>query len=274
MKLKKVAFGIILIAILVIAVISVRTLRKPGNSMAPTASQVSDQAKVKGPTNAKITLVEYSDFQCPACQAAVPLVHELLAKYPNDIQVVYRHFPLQMHLWSPVAHQSAECAHSQGKFWEYHDLLYDKQKEWSGQANPTDKFLEYAKSISLNIDQFASCLSDPKITEKVNADRNNGESIQIKSTPTFFLNGERLVGPAELKIRGENIVRTQLNLPPLPPPPAAPAVQAAPAANMTPVGPSSSSPAGTAPVVASSGNPASSAMTQVQTQAPETSPAK
>ena len=182
------------------------------------AMNLAGQLKVKGPENAKITIVEYSDFQCPACQMAEPIMAQFFKDYPQNIRFIFRHFPLKMHLWSGVAHQAAECANQKGKFWEFHDKLFQTQKEWSGTSNPTEKFLEFAKQLDLNLDQFAGCLSDQRVTDIIQEERLRGEQLKLQSTPTFFVNGERVVGPVELQIKGEQIIRAALGLPPKPVP--------------------------------------------------------
>ncbi len=228
MKIQQLLAGVVLVLLLAGAVLGVRYYRNQSEKQTQKSMPAGEALKEKGPANAKVTLVEYSDFQCPACGAGAPILKEIFEKYPGQIHVIYRHFPLQAHLWSSLAHQSAECAHAQGKFWEFHDLVFQNQRIWSGPANPADKFLEYAKSLNLDLDRFSACLSDPKTAEKVQADKKHGEAMQVQSTPTFFLNGDRLVGPAELKFKGENMIRSVLGLPSIPVP-AAPAVGQAPA---------------------------------------------
>jgi len=166
-----------------------------------------------------VTIVVYSDFQCPACQAAAVVEKEILTEYGKDIQIVFRHFPLQGHVWSPLAHHAAECAQSQGKFWEFHDKLYDTQAAWSTPANPADRFVTFAEGLGMNRDRFAACLSDPEIAEKVTADKRRGDQLLVRFAPTYFVNGERVVGPVELKVKGVGIIRQVLGLPPLPSPP-------------------------------------------------------
>ncbi|MEK7383124.1 MAG: thioredoxin domain-containing protein, partial [Elusimicrobiota bacterium] len=100
-----------------------RGARKPFSPAAP-------QYRQKGPANAKILIVEFSDFECPACRYAVKPLHELLALYEGKVRFVFKHFPLRMHRWAPAAAIAAECAGRQGRFWEYHDRLYDRQEEW------------------------------------------------------------------------------------------------------------------------------------------------
>ena len=221
MKAKKAIAGFLLAALAVGAVFAMRayTIRQARDS----SLAVSSDLKIKGSLAPKVTIVVYSDFQCPACQAAAGVEKEILAEYGKDIQIVFHHFPLQGHVWSPLAHQAAECAKSQGKFWEFHDRLYDTQTEWSTPANPADRFNRLAERLGMNMDHFAACLSDPKIAEKVHADKRRGDQLLVRFAPTYFVNGERVVGPVELKVKGVGIIRQALGLPVLPSPPPPPA---------------------------------------------------
>ncbi len=178
--------------------------------------------KTKGPADAPVEIVEYSDFQCPACMKAQPTLKAIMEEYPGKIRVTFMHFPLPMHQWAGLAHQAAECANQQGKFWEYHDLVYSKQTVWSSSPNPSESLIAYGRDAGLDLDKFGVCLSDGAITKKILEERARGQSLQLASTPTFFINGERVVGPIELENRGRDVVRKTLGLPPLPPkPPAA-----------------------------------------------------
>ena len=183
-----------------------------------TAAVSGTDMKVQGPADAPIKIIEYSDFQCPACQRAGTTLAQFFAAYPGKIQLFFRHFPLSSHTWSPLAHQAAECASEAGHFWEYHDRLYSEQAIWSNLSNPTETFLKFAGDLNLDLDRFAACLTDQKIARRILEEKQQGESLQIKSTPTFFINGERVVGPIELQIRGENLIRQTLGLPLEPPP--------------------------------------------------------
>ena len=168
------------------------------------APEISQPFRVKG--TGPVTIVEFSDFQCPACQAAEEPLRKLLELYPNDIRLVFKHFPLEfIHEWARSAAISAECAGKQGKFWEYHHLLYDKQREWS---NPKARELldEYAKSLKLDMTQFAACKADAAVSEAVTADAMEARSRWVNSTPTFFVNGKRLVGARQLAQRAPAII--------------------------------------------------------------------
>jgi len=201
-KFKTVKTGVIIVAVLAVGVMFLQSRRQSGGS----GSQGFDE-KAKGPETAKVRIIEYSDFQCPACSAAQPIIKSLIEDYGDEIQLIFRHFPLSAHLRARPAHQAAECANSQGKFWEYHDILFENQSDWSRTRYFLQDFLSYAKTLGLDLDVFASCMADEKITKKVFNDRRAGDSDRVTSTPTFFDNGKRLVGGVELREKGEEIIQ-------------------------------------------------------------------
>jgi protein-disulfide isomerase len=166
----------------------------------PVSKEVSVLDQTLGPESAKILLVEYSDFQCPACSAYEPVLKQLLAKYPNDIQFVYRHFPLnQIHPNAYEAALAAEAAALQGKFWEMHDLLFETQASWSRLGAPFEHFKNLASQLNLNTEQFEADYSSSAVKDKVGADQASGLAAGIDSTPTFFLNGQPLAVPRSLE---------------------------------------------------------------------------
>lgn len=142
-----------------------------------------------GPANAPVTIVEFSDFQCPYCKLSVPLIKEILAKYPDKVKVVYRDYPGPNHPHAPQAAEAAQCAGDQGKFWEYHDSLFDRQAPGTGW-----NFVELAKGIGLDQDAFTTCLNTGRYREEVAKDLHDGFTLGVTSTPTFFINGRPLVG--------------------------------------------------------------------------------
>lgn len=147
----------------------------------------------KGSLETTVALVEYSDFQCPACSAYYPLIKKLSEDYKDKLKVVYRHFPLRnIHKNAQIAAQAAEAAGKQGKFWEMHDLLFEKQDEWANLARPEDKFAQYAADIKLDAEQFKNDLNSDVVKEGVQADVDGGVSSLINATPTFFLNGKKI----------------------------------------------------------------------------------
>ncbi len=146
-----------------------------------------------GDTKSQVTLIEYSDFQCPACGAYYPLVKQLVKDFPN-LAVVYRHFPLQQHGNARIAAQAAEAAGMQGKFWEMHDLLFDGQRFWSEEKNAKDIFNTYAEKLGLNLEKFKADFDSSEVKNNIEADVQSG-TAQIDGTPTFFLNNQKIQNP-------------------------------------------------------------------------------
>lgn len=153
-----------------------------------------------GNKNAKVTVVEFSDFQCPFCKRYFDDTFAQLKKTYIDtgkIQFAYRNFPLSsIHPNAQKAAEAAECANAQGQFWGYHDTLFTKQDDWSSKSN-TDAlklFTSYAGELGMNTDQFISCLSDDTYKQQVADDASVGTDASVTGTPTFFINGKRIVG--------------------------------------------------------------------------------
>lgn len=189
-------------------------LKKNQPAIPVVQASSAPETKVRGPKDAKVQIIEYSDFQCPACQRAQAAIQNVLAAYPNEVRLIFRHFPLSGHIWSGISHQAAECANEAGRFWDYHDRLYAEQSKWSGPTNPTGTFLIYARDMGLDLDKFAACLTDQRITRRIIEEKQKGDSLKVSSTPTFFIQEERLVGPVEFQTKAETIVRKVLGLPP------------------------------------------------------------
>jgi len=166
------------------------------NAPAPTKGvvdlKVAKDDHVRGAKNAKITLIEWSDFQCPFCSRFNETVEQVLQAYPNDVQVVYRHFPLDsIHPAARPAAEASECANDQGKFWEYHDALFASQQSLSGGVT----FLKaVAGQIGLDQKKFDSCVDDRKHAQKVEQQYQDGIAAGIQGTPGSFLNGQELGG--------------------------------------------------------------------------------
>lgn len=243
--------GMIMIGLLVAAVLLIKKYQ-PASSVRVSSSDL----KTKGPKNAPVQLVEYSDFQCPACARVEPLIKKLLEEpeFAGKIHFVYRHFPLSGHRWSGLAHQAAECANEQGQFWNYHDKLYKHQASWAELENPAEEFIRYAKELHFKMESFGFCLANPEIHQRVMKEKKMGDELQLRSTPTFFINGERVVGPVELEMRAPGIIRKLLGIEPSPVPPAETAVPAAaPSAAVIPLASPSALPV--IPVVIPSASP-------------------
>lgn len=164
----------------------------------------------QGPTTPKLTLVEYADFECPACAAYQPVLKDVKETFKDDLLFVYRSFPLPMHRNAVASALAAEAAGKQGKFWEMHDLLYAKQKEWGGK--PTEdrgQFESYATELGLSLDQFKQDMESSELQGKVDASKQSGEDLHVNGTPTFFLDGELLKNPSNAQAF-KDLIRSKL----------------------------------------------------------------
>lgn len=154
---------------------------------------------IKGVASSTVVLMEYSDFQCPACRSYYPILREVMAEYGDKITFVYRHFPLiSIHPNAEFAARAAEAAHKQGKFWEMHDLLFEKQNEWAKVANVAPIFESYATLLGLSVDQFKADYISDEVKKLVRAHRVHATKSGLSSTPTFFLNGQKIENPTSV----------------------------------------------------------------------------
>ena len=156
--------------------------------------QVEATGPAKGPESAPVTIVEFSDFQCPFCSRAKTTVDEVVKGYGDKVRLVFRHFPLSFHQDAPKAAQAAACADDQKKFWEYHDKLFANQG-----ALKVDDLKKHAADLGLDTARFNECLDSGKKEELVKKDMAAGEKAGVSGTPAFFINGVVLSGavPAE-----------------------------------------------------------------------------
>ncbi len=153
---------------------------------------VRDNSNVKGNEDAKVTLVEFGDYQCPACGGAAPVINKILEEYPDDVRFVYRHFPLPIHNNAELAARVAESAGNQNKYWEMHDKLFENQGAWSNSLSPEKTFEEYAGELELDIDKFKSDIRSADITNKISLDKGDAKALKVDSTPTIYINGEKV----------------------------------------------------------------------------------
>ena len=151
------------------------------------------ESHIKGNPEASVTLVEYSDFQCPACAQFQPLVKELVEEHGDQLRFEYRHFPLvTIHPYAVPAAQAAEAAAQQGKFFEMHDLLFENQSTWSQGGNPDAYFIQYAEELGLDISTFRRHLSASVITDSVRGDFRKAQELGLRGTPSFYLNDQQM----------------------------------------------------------------------------------
>jgi protein-disulfide isomerase len=146
-------------------------------------------APVKGAEMAKVTVVEFADYQCPFCGQAESLMKQVLEAYPKDVRVVYKQFPLTtIHPQAMSAAKAALAAGRQGKYWEMHDLLFEDQR----QLGP-DKYTEFAGKLELDVTQFQKDMESPEVLAQINRDMQDGKAADVTGTPTLFVNGKRLM---------------------------------------------------------------------------------
>ena len=171
----------------------------PAPAARPSAPGRPDPAKVydikigdgpiRGSKSAKITVVEWADFQCPFCVRVNPTLEKVTQEYGDKVRFSFKHLPLSMHSKARAAHQAAEAAHRQGKFWEMHDRIFEKPKDLSEET-----YLRYANEIGLDIDQYKSDFSSSSVRKKVDADLAEARELGVSGTPSFFINGRFLSG--------------------------------------------------------------------------------
>ncbi len=176
-------FGIIGVMGLVVALL----WQFGSNAGKPIADIAGNKLHTKG--SGQVEIVEFSDFECPACKSVQPALSSLLTKYVDKVTFVYRHFPLtNIHPYAMIGSQAAEAASLQGKFWEMHDLLFDRQDSWA-KSDPKQVFVGYAKELGLDESKFVSDMDSQGVKDAINVDVLAATKYQVSGTPTFYVNG-------------------------------------------------------------------------------------
>jgi protein-disulfide isomerase len=175
--------------------------QKPQQGPKPGQPNPKDTFKVevgaaytKGPASAKVTIVEWSDFQCPFCSRVVPTLKEIEKAYGDDVRIAFKHNALPMHNRAKAAAIAAEAAGRQGKFFEMHDKLFENAK-----ALTDENFVAWAGELGLDVEKFKKDLADPAIAKKVDDDQKQGTQLGARGTPAFFVNGRFLSGAQPLE---------------------------------------------------------------------------
>jgi protein-disulfide isomerase len=150
-------------------------------------------APVRGNMDAPVTIVEFSDMQCPYCAAVTPTLRQLITQYPGQIKWIFKNFPLDFHPDSALAHRAILAAGEQGKFWEMHDLIFANQR-----AVKRDDLLQHAHSLGLDMERFRADLDSNRLERLVESDKSEGERLSVAGTPTFFINGKEYSGALSL----------------------------------------------------------------------------
>jgi protein-disulfide isomerase len=206
----------ILIAVLVVIVGGMIGLFVIANQNQTTNTPTGDKTKIVRDNSHKqgsgaIQLVEFGDYQCPACGAAYPNLKQLMTDYNGKITFYFRNFPLtNLHPNAMAAANAAEAAGDQGKYFEMHNKLYETQKDWSTLGDPTDTFTGYAKDLGLDADKFKKALSDKQFQNLIDQDVADATALNVEATPTLYFNGTKYTGSsnyADLKNQVDSLLK-------------------------------------------------------------------
>ena len=187
---------IVLLAAIAAGWVILRSVREERQAAMPTPDPAgegkgAEPAHVRGNPNAAVTLEEFGDFQCPSCGSYYPELKKIEAEFGDNLKVIFRELPLlPMHEHALLAAQAAEAAGLQGKFWEMHDKLYENQAKWVEEKDLVPVFVDYAKQIGLNPDQFMKDLNGEAVAVRIFQDGKRAHSFGLKGTPSFFVNGK------------------------------------------------------------------------------------
>ena len=154
--------------------------------------KITDKDHQQGNKDAAITLVEYGDYQCPACGQAAPVVAKVVKHFGDKLLFAFRNFPLEQHEFAESAAETAEFAASEGKFWEMHDLLYKRQRDFSEELFP-----ELAGKLGMDQEKLKQALADETYAKRIQAEMEGGEKAGVPGTPAFFINGKLWDGGAD-----------------------------------------------------------------------------
>lgn len=146
-----------------------------------------------GPSNARVVLLEYGDYQCPPCVTLHRAVDDMLAKHGQEVRFVFRHYPTKRHRNAERAAEAAEAAGAQGKFWQMHAKLYDNQGEWYGMADPMPAFARYAREVGLDDARFTSDIESKRFRSKIRESKEEAKGLGVRGAPALFLNGARVM---------------------------------------------------------------------------------
>lgn len=171
-----------------------------GNNIDSNIVFNDDSNPAQGPADAKVTVRIFSDFQCPACKIADPIVKQVMQDYASKVRFVWNDLPLtSLHPNSKVAAIAGRCAQEQDKFWEYASKLYETQDNWSGLTSPNDYFANLAAQLGLQRERFVACLGGQTPVMKVAQDVQEAASFGLEATPTFFVNRQKYEGVIDLQ---------------------------------------------------------------------------
>lgn len=173
---------------------SAPSTKTPTNQKVDKAILIKKDSYAVGNPKSKVAVVEFADFQCPACASAQPVVKRIIEDYTGKVYFQFRHYPLPQHRNAKLSAYVAEAAGAQGKFWEMHDMLYENQDEWGESNKPMEFFESYATKLKLDIEKLKEQIKKEDISKKIDRDIQDGGVAGVNSTPTFFVNGIQFRG--------------------------------------------------------------------------------
>lgn len=199
-KILLIGGGIVVTFILLLIAYSLTS--KPQKEYFEQLTKVKSEDHIKWATESANILIEYSDFQCPACSSYSELIKSLeedkdfVSQVQSNVAFVYRHFPLDnSHPYARIAAQAAEAAGKQNKFWEMHDLLFANQETWSNSDKQEELFKEYAVDLELDMKRFEEDSKSSDSADRIQSDYISGAEVNVQGTPSFYLNGKKLQSP-------------------------------------------------------------------------------
>ena len=195
-KEAKIISGVGVIFFALFALLIYKTNTGSQTAIADPSLLIGQLSYMTGTKDAKVNIVEFGDYQCPACAYASPIVQQLVDVYKDNpnVNFVFRNFPLPQHSNAMVSAEAAEAARAQGKFLEMSEMLYERQNEWSGGSKALEIFTRYAQELGLDVQAFTDAVSQEKFKDIIIKDRSDGQALGVNSTPSFFVNGEKISG--------------------------------------------------------------------------------
>lgn len=223
MKISKTLLSVLIVSALVGSVVGIRNAK--GKAAEGPQMSLLAAPKAAGNAAARIRVIEFIDYQCPSCAKASFFLHELVKRHPQDVYLEVKYFPLNGHAHSVTSATLVECARMQGKFWEAHYALFTAQPAWRDLDDAKPVLMQALQAAGVDISDVDRCQTDPEIAKQVAAERQAALKLGLKSTPTFYINGEMIVGYMAMSEKMQQLLpdAASIVLPPdnlLPPPPA------------------------------------------------------
>ena len=189
-KESKIILSIMAVILVGVGVLVAYVNQTSNNIVVTQEKLIRENSHIRGEGEVKI--VEFGDYQCPACSQAHPVTKQILQDFEGKVAFVYRNFPLpRLHPNARAAAEAAEAAGAQGKFWEMHDKLYETQEQWSVLPDPVGTFVKYATDLGLDATKFKEDVTNEANKERIDSDQSDGYNVGVSGTPTFFVNGRQ-----------------------------------------------------------------------------------